>query len=80
MKQAHSLHIWSLTTTKIALSAHLTIEPGVNVQKILDKAIGMLKENHDILYTTLQVEDYNELMNNCDVCQERKKQSFCTVM
>ncbi len=80
VKQAHSLHIWSLTTTRTALSAHLTVEPGINTQDILDEANRMVKETHDIAHTTLQVEDFTDLMNDCNTCQQKQERSFCSVM
>ena len=78
VKSAHSLHIWSLTTTRTALAAHLTIEPGMNTQEVLDKASKMLKDNHNIVHSTLQVEDHHDLMDDCDACQLTKpKSKFC---
>ena len=77
VKQAHSLHIWSLTTTRTALAAHLAIELETNGQQVLEKASKMLKENHNIIHSTLQVEEYHELMNDCGTCQEVKKKSMC---
>ena len=81
VKQAHSLHIWSLTTTRTALSAHLATEPGVDVHTVLDEASKIVKEKYNIAHTTLQVEGYKELMNDCDTCQDKnKKISVCVVM
>ena len=77
VKHAHSLHIWSLTTTRTALSAHLAVEHGTNSQDVLDKASKILKEKHNIVHSTLQVEEYRNLMDDCGTCQERKRRSFC---
>ena len=38
IKQVHNLRIWSLTTNKTALAAHLVIENGLNAQKVKDIA------------------------------------------
>ncbi|XP_064396807.1 probable proton-coupled zinc antiporter SLC30A4 [Halichondria panicea] len=73
VKQAHSLHIWSLTTTRTALAAHLAMETGVNAQEVLDKASKMLKDKHNIVHTTLQVEDHHNLMDDCGTCQQQTK-------
>ena len=75
VKQAHSLHIWSLTTTRTALSAHLAMETGVNAQEVLNKASKMLKDKHNIVHTTLQVEDHHDLMDDCGTCQQTKPNS-----
>ncbi|KAL5509440.1 hypothetical protein EMCRGX_G004816 [Ephydatia muelleri] len=69
VKHAHSLHIWSLTLTRTALAAHLALEPGVNYQDVLDAANAMLKTNHGIEQTTLQVEEYRVAMDTCRTCQ-----------
>ncbi|KAL5509444.1 hypothetical protein EMCRGX_G004822 [Ephydatia muelleri] len=69
VKHAHSLHIWSLTLTRTALAAHLALEPGVNYQDVLDAANAMLKTNHGIEQTTLQVEEYRVAMDTCCTCQ-----------
>eukprot|EP00731_Ephydatia_muelleri_P013414 Em0007g724a len=69
VKHAHSLHIWSLTLTRTALAAHLALEPGVNYQDVLDAANAMLKTNHGIEQTTLQVEEYRIAMDTCHTCQ-----------
>ena len=34
IKQVHNLRIWSLTTDKTALAAHIVIESGLNAQKV----------------------------------------------
>jgi zinc transporter 2 len=34
IKQVHNLRIWSLTTDKTALGAHLVVEKGLNAQKV----------------------------------------------
>ena len=72
VKHAHSLHIWSLTLTRTALAAHLALEPGVNYQDVLDAASAMLKANHGIEQTTLQVEEYRDAMATCNTCQNVK--------
>jgi len=69
VKQAHSLHIWSLTLNKIALAAHLVLEPGANNQQVLTQASQMLKEQYNIHQTTLQVEDFHPTMDKCGKCQ-----------
>lgn len=80
VKCAHSLHIWSLTLNKIALAAHLAVEPGANNQEVLNRASQMLKERYSIHQTTLQVEEYQEAMDGCRTCQNvssGKRFSLC---
>lgn len=77
VKNTHSLHIWSLTTTRSALSAHLAIMPDTSNQEVLNAAHKLLKERHNITHTTLQVEDYHDHMADCGTCQDSTiKRSF----
>jgi len=53
VREVHDLHIWSVTSGKLALSAHLVAEPG---HAPLKAANEMLEVRYHILHTTLQVE------------------------
>ena len=50
-------------------------DPGANTQDVLDRASLLLQNRHDIHHTTLQVENYQEAMENCRTCQRRPKGS-----
>lgn len=54
---------------------HLSIstEPGANSDGVLARASKMLKEQHQIMQTTLQVEGYQEVMDDCHTCQEAER-------
>ena len=39
IRQVHNLRIWSLTTDKTALGAHLVIENGSNAQQVVSQSI-----------------------------------------
>ncbi|KAJ7390026.1 hypothetical protein OS493_027550 [Desmophyllum pertusum] len=68
---AHSLHIWSLTVNKAALSVHLAIGQGYDSQKVLNIANQKLKAEFRIFHSTIQVELYQEtVMTNCTECQD----------
>ncbi len=54
VKEVHDLHIWSVSSHKIALSAHIVAE---SAPKILDTAHRVLEEKHGIRHMTIQVED-----------------------
>ncbi|GAV05789.1 hypothetical protein RvY_15864-2 [Ramazzottius varieornatus] len=66
----HNLRIWALTMDKIALSAHLAIQPGAKTQEVLQLALIRLRTDYNIHEATLQVEDYHEMMNDCTRCKE----------
>ncbi|CAF4217135.1 unnamed protein product [Adineta steineri] len=71
VRNAHSLHIWSLSTQKVALSVHIAIDNDQDPLKILSDAQKMLRKKHSITRSTIQVETYNEhIMNSCENCQQ----------
>lgn len=74
IEEVHDLHIWSISTQKIALSAHLVIQDGT---KVLNEAQVMLREKYQIFHTTLQIEDRENFNPNCcyDCDHCRKKDS-----
>lgn len=61
----HDLHIWAMSTTRIALTAHIDVEEGSS-PNILNKIRSHLKEKFYISHTTLQIETFNTAYR-CDV-------------
>jgi cobalt-zinc-cadmium efflux system protein len=53
--QVHDLHIWAMSTTHIALSAHLIAPDGPLGDAVLGQATAALKDQHRIDHVTLQV-------------------------
>ena len=51
--EVHDLHIWPLSTTRSALTAHLVAEPGDGV---LSQACAMLRDRFGLDHATLQIE------------------------
>lgn len=57
VREVHELHVWSLTSGKNSLTAHLVIEQeATSEQDALKRATRMLDERFHIVHTTLQVE------------------------
>jgi cobalt-zinc-cadmium efflux system protein len=54
VKNVHDLHIWSVSTKRTALSAHLVAD---DTQKALREAHRIIEEKHGISHMTIQVED-----------------------
>jgi len=54
--EVHDLHIWGLSTTQIALTAHLVRAETGNDQAMIQAAVMGLKQKFAIDHTTLQVE------------------------
>ncbi|MEW9900061.1 cation diffusion facilitator family transporter [Chitinivorax sp. PXF-14] len=56
VQSAHDLHVWSLSSGKVALSAHLTLNSLEQWPRILPQARLMLKQRFAIEHVTLQPE------------------------
>lgn len=54
MKEVHDLHVWAVSTKKIALSVHLVAKDG---HKLLGLAHKLIESNHGIHHMTIQIED-----------------------
>ena len=52
----HDLHIWALSTTSIALTAHLVVPDGSHDRGLLDSLTPKLKQRFRIDHATLQIE------------------------
>jgi cobalt-zinc-cadmium efflux system protein len=53
----HDLHIWAMSTTEAALTAHLVRHAGADEQALIERACHGLGERFRIHHATLQVED-----------------------
>jgi len=73
IKQVHNLRIWSLTTDKTALAAHLVIDHGLNAQTVLTEATQQIRAKYDLYEMTLQVEEFQPDMVGCGQCQDPVK-------
>lgn len=51
----------------------LPSEPGYGNQEVLEQASEVLKDKYGIHQTTLQVENYSEVMEECCTCQSTNK-------
>jgi cobalt-zinc-cadmium efflux system protein len=52
----HDLHIWAMSTTETALTAHLLIPEVTNDDELLATAAAMCRKRFDIHHVTLQIE------------------------
>jgi len=66
----HNLRIWGLTTDKTALSAHLVIDSSRNAQEVLKEASTKIRGKYNIYEMTLQVEEFQDDMDDCTQCQD----------
>lgn len=56
VKAVHDLHIWAMSTTETALTAHLVMPRQESRDRFLHATAGMLKTRFNIGHSTLQVE------------------------
>lgn len=68
--KVHNLRIWALSLDKTALAAHLAIKPGVSSTTILKIASRKIHNKFNVFEMTLQIEEFQEQMENCKQCQQ----------
>ncbi|HHI79050.1 MAG TPA: cation transporter [Planctomycetes bacterium] len=54
--QLHDLHVWALSTSEVALSAHLVVRDGTDCPKLLQDAQKQLHDAFGIEHATIQLE------------------------
>ena len=52
----HDLHVWSITTGKTSLTAHLSVDPSADCELLIARVSTQLEERHRIEHVTLQCE------------------------
>ena len=57
VKEVHDLHIWAMSTTENALTAHVVMPGGYPGDRVLDTMVAKLRSDFGIHHCTLQVEE-----------------------
>ena len=57
VKEVHDLHIWAMSTTENALTAHVVMPGGYPGDRVLDAMVDKLRSDFGIHHCTLQVEE-----------------------
>jgi cobalt-zinc-cadmium efflux system protein len=63
----HDLHVWALSTTEVALTAHLVMPGGPPGDRFLAETAAQLAQRHGIGHATIQVE--NDASTACPGCE-----------
>jgi cobalt-zinc-cadmium efflux system protein len=63
--EVHDVHIWAMSTTETALTAHLVMPGGYPGDAAIDQIVGHLREDFAIHHCTLQVEQGTTHHSNC---------------
>jgi cobalt-zinc-cadmium efflux system protein len=56
VSEVHDLHIWAMSTTETALTAHVVMPGGYPGDEAIDRIVSQLRADFDIHHCTLQVE------------------------
>lgn len=57
VKDLHDLHVWTLTSRRHVLTAHVIVGQGADRQSLLNGLSAMLRDKFALSHTTLQLED-----------------------
>jgi cobalt-zinc-cadmium efflux system protein len=57
VSEVHDLHIWAISTTENALTAHVVMPGGYPGDKVIDEMVDQLRSDFSIHHCTLQVEE-----------------------
>lgn len=70
--EVHDVHIWAMSTTETALTAHLVMPGGYPGDAALDAIVGKLREDFAIHHCTLQVEQGTTKHSSCALRDEHE--------
>lgn len=69
VREVHDLHIWAMSTTEVALTAHLLVSDGSVASSLLRASAAVLHERFHIDHPTIQIEAADESAA-CALAQE----------
>jgi len=68
IKEVHDLHVWALSTTENALTAHLVMPDGLPDDKFYDNLREELEHHYNISHSTIQIEKGDEAFHCAQKC------------
>lgn len=63
VRSIHDLHIWTVTSGFLAMSAHVELERGADAESVRSAVHRLLHEHYDIRHTTIQTEAPTPLLS-----------------
>jgi cobalt-zinc-cadmium efflux system protein len=54
--RVHDLHVWTLTTSRYALAAHVVVDADADGEAVLDQMRGLLADRFEVHHVTIQLE------------------------
>lgn len=60
VRELHDVHVWSLSAGKFSMSAHVKCQKG-KYKETLKKVVKICRVAYEILHTTIQVEEEEEI-------------------
>jgi cobalt-zinc-cadmium efflux system protein len=70
VRSVHDLHIWTLSSGRVALSAHVVVEDLNHWQFVLEALDTVLKERFDISHSTIQPEPATQIIQPMPIPEE----------
>ena len=64
----HDLHVWGASTSEASLTVHLTVGPEADRDAVLQAAIAMLRHDHHVTHTVIQVEGMQAACRSRTAC------------
>lgn len=68
--EVHDLHVWTITSGFVSLSAHLKIPRGLDIQEVIRKAQQAVSSRFNVIHTTFQPETAEEAGCETASCPE----------
>jgi len=67
----HDLHVWTITSGFVSLSAHLTVRAGVDANGVLGRAHEAMSSHFGIRHSTFQIEDATDASCPTGTCDPK---------
>jgi cobalt-zinc-cadmium efflux system protein len=67
--EVHDLHVWTITSDQVCMSAHVVTKSGAEQQETLHALTELVRERFGIHHVTIQLEDERQSSLDCHDCQ-----------